>query len=46
MLQVAINWPRDKERDRESRQSGTYAYVKWTFYAAIAAVVVGVTLWH
>jgi hypothetical protein len=42
MLQVAFKWLRDKERQREGRDSKTFAYVKWTYYAASGAVVVGV----
>jgi hypothetical protein len=58
MHQVAFNWLREKERLRERRDEQTHAYVKWTFIAAVAAVIVGVigiivgivgvvvTLWH
>lgn len=31
-----------REHQREHRERLTYAYVRWTFWAAIAAVVVGV----
>jgi hypothetical protein len=42
MMQVAFKWLRDKERQREGRDNKTFSYVKWTYYAAVAAVVVGV----
>jgi hypothetical protein len=39
MLQVAFKWLRDKERQREGRDSKTFAYVKWTYYAVVVGVV-------
>jgi hypothetical protein len=31
-----------RERERELRETSTHSYVKWTFWAAIAAAVVGI----
>lgn len=49
MVEVAVDWLREKEREREYRDSIIYdsatqtlAYAKWTLIAAIAAVVVGI----
>jgi hypothetical protein len=42
MYRFAFQWLRDKERERESRERVTITYTKWTFAAALAAVVTGV----
>jgi hypothetical protein len=46
--QHAFRWLRNKERDRELREASARWYAKWTFWAAVGAVVIGlVTLfWH
>ncbi len=49
---VAVyEWLRVKERDRAELDRATFRYVKWTFWAAVAAAVIGivgvvVTLMH
>jgi hypothetical protein len=47
--QVALRWLREKEiaRDvreeaRDARNEAAYSYSKWTFVAAVAAVIVGI----
>jgi CHASE3 domain sensor protein len=42
MMQIAFKWLRDKERQRESRYNKTFAHVERTYYATVAAVIVGV----
>ena len=49
--QFALRWLREKERAREAREDASHCYLKWTFAAAVAAVIVGiigvaVTFWH
>lgn len=56
--QFAFRWLREKEIAREVRDDAAQWYLKWTFSAAVAAVVVGiaavavgiigllVTYWH
>ena len=38
----AFRWLKDIAKHREQRESSTYWYVKFTFWAAIAAVFVGI----
>jgi hypothetical protein len=47
--QYAFRWLREKERDRErfeldraQRESSAHWYAKWTFWAAVAAVLIGI----
>jgi hypothetical protein len=40
--QFAFRWLREKEQEREDRERSTHRYVKWTFWAAVAAVVMGI----
>jgi hypothetical protein len=40
--QFAFKWLREKEKARERREDQIQSYVRWTLYAAVAAVVVGV----
>jgi hypothetical protein len=40
--QYAFRWLREKEREREDRERSTHSYVQWTFWAAVAAVIVGI----
>jgi hypothetical protein len=42
MLQVAFNWLRQKEQEREIQERLTFVYIRWTLVAAIAAVLTGV----
>jgi hypothetical protein len=42
MRQYAFRWLREKEQQRQERELSTNWYVKWTFYAAVAAVVMGI----
>lgn len=49
--QFAFRWLREKEKAREERDEAAQWYSKWTFWAAVAAVIVGilgivVTYWH
>jgi hypothetical protein len=50
--QFAFRWLREKERAREAREEASHWYSKWTFVAAVAAVIVGVVgvvvtwYWH
>jgi hypothetical protein len=39
--QAAIRWLADEARDRREREGRSFWYMQWTFFAAIAAVVVG-----
>jgi hypothetical protein len=39
---AALQWLRDKERERDQRDKATFRYVRWTLAAAIIAVVVSV----
>jgi hypothetical protein len=39
---AGFRWLREKELERERRGATTYRYVKWTFWAAATAVVVGI----
>jgi hypothetical protein len=40
--QFAFGWLRDREKDRNIRDKRTYEYVRCTFWAAVAAVIVGI----
>lgn len=40
--QFAFRWLREKERAREAREEAAHWYLKWTFAAAVAAVIVGI----
>jgi hypothetical protein len=40
--QFAFRWLRQKEKDRERRELSTQWYGKLTFWAAVAAVVIGI----
>ena len=49
--QAAIRWLADQARNRRDREKQSFWYARWTFFAAIAAVAVGligiaVTLLH
>jgi hypothetical protein len=39
--QFAFRWLGDQAVDRRLREKRIYEYVRWTFFAAVAAVVVG-----
>jgi hypothetical protein len=39
--QAAFRWLGDEAEERRLREEKTYHYVRWTFFAAIAAVIVG-----
>jgi hypothetical protein len=39
--QAAFRWLGDEAQARRLREEKTYHYVRWTFVAAIAAVIVG-----
>ena len=39
--QFAFRWLGDQTIARRKRENRTFKYVRWTFWAAIAAVVVG-----
>jgi hypothetical protein len=38
----AVRWLREKEIAREAREKAAHWYTKWTFFAAVAAVIVGI----
>jgi hypothetical protein len=40
--QFAIRWLRDQERARIKRDQQTFNYVRWTFWAAVGAVIIGI----
>ena len=40
--QAAFLWLSEQAKKRRERETQTFGYVRWTYYAAIAAVVVGV----
>jgi hypothetical protein len=40
--QLAIVWLRQQEKSRKIREKKTYNYVRWTFWAAVGAVIVGI----
>ena len=40
--QFAFRWLRAEAKKRTLREQQTYRYVQWTFWAALAAVVVGI----
>ena len=40
--QFAFRWLRGKAKERKLREEQTYRYVQWTFWAALAAVFVGI----
>jgi len=39
--QAAFRWLGDEAQERRLREEKTYHYVRWTFFTAIAAVIVG-----
>jgi hypothetical protein len=39
--QLAFRWLREQDHARRTREQKTYNYVRWTFWAAVAAVIVG-----
>jgi hypothetical protein len=39
---AAFQWLKDKRTAREQREASSHWFVKWTFWAAVAAVVVGI----
>jgi hypothetical protein len=39
---LALHWLREKEVERERQEQKARTYVRWTFWAAVAAVVVGI----
>ncbi|MGO8925158.1 MAG: hypothetical protein ACLQF4_19740 [Xanthobacteraceae bacterium] len=40
--QFAFRWLGDQETDRRVREKQTYKYTRWTFFAAVAAAIVGI----
>lgn len=40
--QFAFRWLREKERESEHRAANSDWYSKWTFWAAIVAILVGI----
>lgn len=40
--QAAFRWLGEVAAARRAREARSYSYVRWTFYAAVAAVIVGV----
>jgi hypothetical protein len=48
--QFALRWLREKEKGQEKREKEAHWYSKWTFYAAVAAmIIIGVMVtryWH
>jgi hypothetical protein len=40
--QAAIHWLAEQARDRRDREKRSFWYARWTYFAAIAAVIVGV----
>jgi hypothetical protein len=42
MQQFAFRWVREKETQRARREFAAFSYVKWTFWAAIAAAAIGI----
>jgi hypothetical protein len=49
--QFGFKWLGEEAQARRGREEQTYRYVQWTFFAALAAVIVGivgviVTLFH
>jgi CheY-like chemotaxis protein len=38
----ALRWLREKEAERERQEQKMRCYVRWTFWAAVAAVVAGI----
>ncbi|MGA8651341.1 MAG: hypothetical protein WB677_12065 [Xanthobacteraceae bacterium] len=40
--QFAFRWLGDQATDRRVREEQTYKYVRWTFFAALVAVIVGI----
>ena len=41
-LQFAVRWLREQTAARNLRDKRTHRYVRWTFWAALAAVIVGI----
>jgi len=42
---AVYNWLRGKERERADRERSSYSYVKWTFWAAVAAARSAFWVW-
>jgi hypothetical protein len=42
MRQYAFRWLREKAQDRDNRERSTHLFVQWTFWAAVAAVLIGI----
>jgi hypothetical protein len=40
--QLAFRWLREEDLARRLREKETHRYVQWTFWAAVAAVIVGI----
>jgi hypothetical protein len=40
--QFAFRWLREQGRAREIRDIRTFDYVRWTFWAAVGAVIIGI----
>jgi len=40
--QAAFRWLGEQTSARRRREERTYQYVRWTFFAAVAAVVIGI----
>jgi hypothetical protein len=40
--QYAFRWLREKEKDRDRREHLAQWHVKWTFWAAVGAVAIGI----
>jgi hypothetical protein len=40
--QYAFRWLRERERERERREHSMHWYVRWTFWAAVGAVLIGI----
>lgn len=38
----AFRWPREQDEARRRREGQTYRYARWMFWAAVAAVMVGI----
>lgn len=41
--EFAVRWLREKEIAREARENAAQWYLKWTFRAAVAAVLIAIT---
>lgn len=40
--QFAFRWLGDEAIDRRAREKQIYKYARWTFFAAVAAVIIGI----